>query len=150
MFSSKITPRYFTLFSNVISHPFNVNSHLPFESSLSNIDANTKVKNICKSYCQSQSPSYVTTHGQSASLSWCQAPIWDPRPIFLLLYLIFLRQLRICWCGAPSLTRRRVCNFQFLLGIASAAFLRSESHETHLLNLLTTSKLNPMFPKYQQ
>jgi hypothetical protein len=28
----------------------------------------------------SQSQSYVTTDGQSASLSWCQAPIWDLRP----------------------------------------------------------------------
>jgi hypothetical protein len=26
--------------------------------------------------------SYVTTDGQSASLSWCQAPVSDPRPIF--------------------------------------------------------------------
>jgi hypothetical protein len=30
--------------------------------------------------CQSQS--YVTTDGQSASLSWCQAPIWGLRPNF--------------------------------------------------------------------
>jgi hypothetical protein len=30
--------------------------------------------------CQSQS--YITTDGQSASLSWGQAPIWDPRPFF--------------------------------------------------------------------
>jgi hypothetical protein len=29
--------------------------------------------------------------------------------------------------GAPSLARSRVCSLQFLLGIASAAFLRSES-----------------------
>jgi hypothetical protein len=29
-----------------------------------------------------QSQSYITTDGQSASLSWCQAPIWDQRPIF--------------------------------------------------------------------
>jgi hypothetical protein len=28
----------------------------------------------------SQSQSYVTTDVQSASLSWCQAPIWDWRP----------------------------------------------------------------------
>jgi hypothetical protein len=35
------------------------------------------------------------------------------------------------WSGAPSLTRGRVCSFQFLLGIASAAFLRSESNGTH-------------------
>jgi hypothetical protein len=32
---------------------------------------------------------------------------------------------------APSLTRSRICNFQFLPGIASAAFLRPESHGTH-------------------
>jgi hypothetical protein len=31
---------------------------------------------------QSQSQSYVTTDGQSASLSWCQAPIWGSRPHF--------------------------------------------------------------------
>jgi hypothetical protein len=28
------------------------------------------------------SQSYVTTDGQSGRLSWCQAPIWDPRPDF--------------------------------------------------------------------
>jgi hypothetical protein len=31
---------------------------------------------------QSRSQSYVTTDGQPASLSWCQAPIWDLRPDF--------------------------------------------------------------------
>jgi hypothetical protein len=30
----------------------------------------------------SKSQRYVTTDGQSASLSWCQAPIWDLRPDF--------------------------------------------------------------------
>jgi hypothetical protein len=29
---------------------------------------------------QSQSQSYVTTNGQSASLSWNKAPIWGLRP----------------------------------------------------------------------
>jgi hypothetical protein len=29
-----------------------------------------------------QSQSYVTTHGQSTSLSWCQDPIWGLRPDF--------------------------------------------------------------------
>jgi hypothetical protein len=85
----------------------------------------------CQSQSQSQSQSYITTDSQSASLYWCQAPIWDPRPIFPLLALIIFRQLRVCWCGAPSLTRSRACSFQFLLGITSAAFLRSESHGTH-------------------
>jgi hypothetical protein len=29
------------------------------------------------------SQSHIMTDNQSASQSWCQAPIWDPRPIFL-------------------------------------------------------------------
>jgi hypothetical protein len=83
---------------------------------------------------------YVTTDGQSASLPWCQTPIWDPWPIFPL--LIF-RQLRVCWCGAPSLSRSRVCSLQYLLDIVSAAFLRSESHETHVHILLSISSPRP-------
>jgi hypothetical protein len=43
----------------------------------------------------SQSLSFIMTDGQSASLSWCQAPIWDQQPIFLLLLIIF-KQLWIC------------------------------------------------------
>jgi hypothetical protein len=33
--------------------------------------------------CPIQSQSHITTDIQSASPSWCQAPIWDLRPIFL-------------------------------------------------------------------
>jgi hypothetical protein len=58
-------------------------------------------------------------------------PSGTPQLIFPLLSLIIFRQLQFCWCGAPSLMRRRVCSFHFLPGIASAAFLRSESHWTH-------------------
>jgi hypothetical protein len=36
-------------------------------------------------------------------------------------------QLRVCWCGAFSLTRGRVCRFQLLLVLASADILGSES-----------------------
>jgi hypothetical protein len=54
-----------------------------------------------------------------------------PRPILLLLSLIIFRQLRICLFGVPFLTRSRVCSFQFFLVIASADFLRSESHGIH-------------------
>jgi hypothetical protein len=50
--------------------------------------------------------------------SWCQAPIWDPRPIFLYLWNIFT-QLRVCYFVAPSLTRGRVCNLLLLLALAS-------------------------------
>jgi hypothetical protein len=49
---------------------------------------------------------------QSASLSWCQAPIWDPRPIFFLREISF-RQLRVCYFVAPSMTRGRVCNLLY-------------------------------------
>jgi hypothetical protein len=45
------------------------------------------------------------------------------QPNFLFLSLIIFRQLRACRYGAPSLTRGRVCNFHFFLGIASAVFL---------------------------
>jgi hypothetical protein len=76
----------------------------------------------------SQSQSYITTDSQSASLSWCRAPIWYPRSIFPHLSLIIFRQLWVRRRGAPSLTRSRICSFQFLPGIASAAFRRSESH----------------------
>jgi hypothetical protein len=69
----------------------------------------------------------VKTVGQSVNLSWCQAPIWNSRTICLLLSLIICRRILI-WCRAPSLTRSRVCSFQFLLGIASTTILRSESH----------------------
>jgi hypothetical protein len=49
----------------------------------------------------------------SKTLSWFQAPIWDPPPIFPFLSLIIFRQLRVCWCGAPSLTGCQVCSFSF-------------------------------------
>jgi hypothetical protein len=49
--------------------------------------------------------SYFTTDCQSASLSWNKAPIWG----FRLDFFINVRQLRVCWCRAPSLTRGRVC-----------------------------------------
>jgi hypothetical protein len=46
-----------------------------------------------------------------------------PETNFLILSLIVFRQLRVCSCEAPSLTRGRVCSFQLLLSIASAVFL---------------------------
>jgi hypothetical protein len=66
---------------------------------------------------------------RSANLSWCQAFIWSPCPIFI------VRQLWICWREAPSSTRGRVCSLQLLLGLASADTLGSEYHRTrnHIL-----------------
>jgi hypothetical protein len=50
-------------------------------------------------------------------------------------FLIIFRQFRFCWCGAPYLKWSWICNFQLLLGIVSAAFLRSVPHRTreHIL-----------------
>jgi hypothetical protein len=48
---------------------------------------------------------------------------------------IIIWQLRVCWFGAPSLTRGRVCRLQFPLAFASAVILGSESRGTrdHIL-----------------
>jgi hypothetical protein len=40
---------------------------------------------------------------------------------------ITVRQLRVCWCGALSLTRELVCRFQLLLVLSSAVILGSKS-----------------------
>jgi hypothetical protein len=40
---------------------------------------------------------------------------------------IIVRQLLVCWCGALSLTRDRVCRLQLLLVLATAVILGSES-----------------------
>jgi hypothetical protein len=45
---------------------------------------------------QSQSQSHITTDSQSASPSWCQASIWDPRPIFSLRFSLDSCGLLFC------------------------------------------------------
>jgi hypothetical protein len=50
--------------------------------------------------CQSQS--HITTDNQSASPSWCQAPIWDPRPIFLTPWEFLLDSCSLLFCSALS------------------------------------------------
>jgi hypothetical protein len=42
-----------------------------------------------------------------------------------------VRQLRIRWCGAPSLTRGRVCRLQLLLILVSGIILGYEPRGTH-------------------
>jgi hypothetical protein len=64
-----------------------------------------------------QSQSRITTDSQSVSLSWCQAR--GARDQFFFLLEMFLRQLRVCYFVAPSLTRGRVCNLLLLLVLAS-------------------------------
>jgi hypothetical protein len=74
---------------------------------------------VCKS---SQSQSYIATDGRSISKSWCRAPSGAHDHIFIIVW-----QLRSCFCGAPSVTRGRVCLLYMLLALASAVFLGSES-----------------------
>jgi hypothetical protein len=47
------------------------------------------------------SQSHIATDGQSVCLSWCRAPTGTHDQMFLLAWS--------CPCGAPSLTRGRVC-----------------------------------------
>jgi hypothetical protein len=61
----------------------------------------------------STSKSYLTTDGQSASLSSYQATNWDPRPIFLSLHGYYFQAITAFWYGAPSLTRGRVSNLLY-------------------------------------
>jgi hypothetical protein len=61
---------------------------------------------ICR-WLSSESLSYITTEGQSASLSWNKAPIWGLRPDFY-----YYLTIAVSLYGAPSLTRGRVCLLQ--------------------------------------
>jgi hypothetical protein len=51
--------------------------------------------------------------------------------------LIIVWQLRVCWFGAPSQTRGRVCRLQLLLVLARAVIFGSESPRTRGLILLS-------------
>jgi hypothetical protein len=62
------------------------------------------------------------TVSQSVSKSWCQATSGAHDQIFLTLW-----QLQPCFCGAPFVTRRRICLLYMLLSLAGAFFLGSES-----------------------
>jgi hypothetical protein len=75
---------------------------------------------------ESESESYVTTDGQSASLSWNEAPIWAFRPDFH--YCETVAGL-LMW-GALS-DKRTVRRLQLLLALASAVILGSESRGAH-------------------
>jgi hypothetical protein len=55
---------------------------------------------------------YFTTDGQSVSMSCYRAPLWDLRPDITSCRNVAVWNLRSCFCGVPSLTRRRVCNLQ--------------------------------------
>jgi hypothetical protein len=45
---------------------------------------------------------HITTDNRSASPSWCQAPIWDPRPIFLSPWVFLLDSCGLVFCSVLS------------------------------------------------
>jgi hypothetical protein len=75
-----------------------------------------------------KSESYVTIDGQSANPSLNKAPIWGLRTDFY-----YCQTVRVCWCGALSLTRGRICRLQLLLVLASAVILESRGTCDHIL-----------------
>jgi hypothetical protein len=83
----------------------------------------------------SQSQSYLTTDGQSASLSWFQATIRAHDQFFFLLE-IFFRRLQVCCFVAPSLMRGRVCNLLFLLVLTCA--VQRDSRPYFIVQILET------------
>jgi hypothetical protein len=56
---------------------------------------------------------------------------------------ITVRQLQVCWCGVPSLTRGQVCCLQLLLVLANAVILSSKSHGYHDQILLSEIRDSP-------
>jgi hypothetical protein len=73
----------------------------------------------------------ITNDSQSASQSWCQTSIWDPRPIFLSPWNFLWTLAGLLFCSA----RGRACNLLSLLVLPSAVPLWSESRGTqeHIL-----------------
>jgi hypothetical protein len=73
---------------------------------------------------------------QSASLSWCQAPIWDPQPIFLSPWNFLQTVVCFLFCSALSDERMGLqFTVQLLLGLPRAVTLGSKSCRTdgHIL-----------------
>jgi hypothetical protein len=81
---------------------------------------------------KSKGQSYITEDSQSVSLSWCQAPIWDPRPIFPL-SLIILDSCGFVDVGRPLW--REVGSLVFSFSWASPAQLFSDLSPTGLTSL---------------
>jgi hypothetical protein len=62
--------------------------------------------------CSVITRSYFTTESQSVSMSWYRAPLWDLWPGITSCRNFAVWKFRFCFCGAPSLTRGRVCNLR--------------------------------------
>jgi hypothetical protein len=53
---------------------------------------------------------FLTTAFMSVSISWDRVPLWDLRPDITSCQNVTVWNLRSCVCGAPFLTRGRVCS----------------------------------------
>jgi hypothetical protein len=80
---------------------------------------------------RSQSQSYLTTDGQSASPSWHKAPIWNLGPDF---YFCQTVAGLLMW-GALSLRRGRVCHLQLLLLLASSKDNDTRETKMYILSI---------------
>jgi hypothetical protein len=76
--------------------------------------------------CWSKSKSHCDRRSVSRSVSLGV----EPHLGLMTRYLLLFENYAIVFCGAPSLTRGRVCLLYMLLDLSSAAFLGSESLET--------------------
>jgi hypothetical protein len=90
-----------------------INQSLLYGNSFQHPNSNFSNQQLNWSSSWSSSWSWITTDSQSASLSWRRAPIWSPWADSWSVW-----QLRVSWCGAPSLMRGRVCNIMLLLGFS--------------------------------
>jgi hypothetical protein len=81
-----------------VGHPFGAHNHI-FSSRRSKFEVTLQLT-------VSQSVS------QSVIMSWCRAPLWDLRPDSTSCRSVAVWNLWSSFCGAPSLTRGRVCNLQ--------------------------------------
>jgi hypothetical protein len=63
-------------------------------------------------FCVLEVRSYFTNDSQSVSMSWYRVALRDLRPDITSSRNVGLWNLQPCFCGAPSLTRGRVCNLQ--------------------------------------
>jgi hypothetical protein len=88
-------------------------------------DCHLKIETVRAEQSSSLLPA-TSQHG----ISWHRAPLGP-----MARYLFLFDSYGLVFCGAPSLTRGRVCLLYMLLALASTVFLRSESLGTrdHIL-----------------
>jgi hypothetical protein len=90
---------------------------------------NYTCRELSRTNYHSQTEFYLTTDGQSASLSWYQATCWDPRPIFLSLLWKYFRKFSVLFLRGALSDERTVLYIMCTIatGHSSAVTVRSMS-----------------------